>query len=254
MAAEVTLYLHVSLLLWLRCAPVFVLTPYLGVGAGPGVWTALLSWACAGALTPIVLAGCYAGSACAAVLSGGLTWGLAGAELVAGIVIGLGLGLPCAAFRGTGAIAQALAGSSAAAPSSMSQLGRAAGLTALVVAASAGVLSGVAQLFLSVAPPLSAASAPSLDLLRPLSDQLVQAFEIGVSLCGPLLLAAAFIALVAGLCSRIAGLRFSSAGPALLPWLGIALVTLCVATWLDSVPELVRAFAHSTTRLLDRLP
>jgi flagellar biosynthesis protein FliR len=124
----------------------------------------------------------------------------------------------------------------------------------LVVATSAGVLSGVAQLLLTVAPPLRAASAPSLDLLRPLSDQLVQAFEIGVSLCGPLLLAAAFVALVAGLCSRIAGLRFSSAGPALLPWLGIALVSLCVATWLDNVPELVRAFAHSTTRLLDRLP
>jgi hypothetical protein len=112
----------------------------------------------------------------------------------------------------------------------------------------------VAQLLLSVAPPLSAASAPALDLLRPLSDLLVQAFEIGVSLCGPLLLAAAFIAIVAGLCSRIAGLRLASAGPALLPWLGIGLVSLCVATWLESVPELVRAFAHSTTRLLDGLP
>lgn len=249
-----TQYLDVSLLLWLRCAPVFILTAYLAVGVRPGLGLLALSWAAAGALTPIVLAGCPSGSACAAVLSGGLTWGLASAELVSGVVIGLGLALPCAAFRSTGAIAEALAGSQAAAPSSMGPLGRAAGLTALVVAVSAGVSSGVAQLLLSVAPPLSAASAPSLDLLRPLSGQLVQAFELGVSLCGPLLLAAAFIAIVTGLCSRVAGLRLSSAGPALLPWLGIGLVSLCVASWLDSVPELMRAFAHSTTRLLQRLP
>jgi type III secretory pathway component EscT len=254
MDAELAQYLHVSLLLWLRCAPLFVLTPYLAVGAAPGLWAGVLSWALAGALTPLVLAGCYAGSACAAVLSGGVTWSSAAAELISGVVLGLGLGLPCAAFRTTGAIAQALAGSQAAAVGSTSQLGRAAGLTALVVAVSAGMLSGVAQLLLSVSPPLSAAHAPALELLRPLSDLLVHAFELGVSLCGPLLLAAVFIAIFAGLCSRVAGLRLSSAGPALLPWLGIALVSLCVANWLESVPELVRAFAHSTTRLLGGLP
>jgi flagellar biosynthesis protein FliR len=247
MAAQMTEYLQVSLLLWLRCAPVFVLTAYLAVGVRLGLWALVLSWACAGALAPIVLAG-------SAVLSGGVTWALAARELIAGVVIGLGLALPCAAFRSMGAIAHGLAGAQAAAPSSTSQLGRAAGLTALVLAVSAGVLSGVAQLLLSVSPPLSAANAPSLELLRPLSDLLVQAFELGVSLSGPLLLAAVFIAIVAGLCSRVAGLRLASAGPALLPWLGIGLVSLCVATWLDSVPEVVRAFAHSTARLLDRLP
>lgn len=254
MPAELTEYLHLSLLLWLRCAPVFVLTPYLAVGAAPGLWSAFLSWAFAGSLAPIVLAGCQPGSACAAVLSGGVTWGVASAELVSGMVIGLGLGLPCAAFRSTGAIAQALAGSQAAADSSKSLIGRALGLTALVVAAAAGALSGVSQLLLSVSPPLSAASAPGLELLRPLSELLVQAFELGVSLCGPLLLAALFIAIVFGLCSRVAGPQLASAGPVLLPWLGIALASLCVANWLESVPELMRAFAHSTTRLLDGLP
>lgn len=252
--AELTQYLHVALLVWLRCVPVFVLTPYLAAGVTPGLGSAFLSWAFAGSLAPIVLAGCRADGVCAAVLSGGPTWGIAAAELVCGSVIGLGLGLPCAAFRSTGAIAQALAGSQSAAGSSSSALGRAAGLSALVVAASAGVLLGMSQLLLSVSPPLSAASAAPLDLLRPLGELVVHAFELGVSLCGPLLLAALFIAIALGLCSRVAGPQLSSAGPALLPWLGIALASLCVANWLESVPELMRAFARSTTRLLDGLP
>jgi type III secretory pathway component EscT len=188
------------------------------------------------------------------VLSGGVTWELVAAELITGLVIALGLGLPCVVFRTLGTIAQALGGSQDAALGSTSQLGRLAGLTALVAIAALGGFTGVAQLLLTVSPPLSAAHAPAFVLLRPLSEQLLRAFELGVSLSGPLLLAAVFSALVAGLVSRVAGLRLASVGPALLPCLGIAIVSLCVANWLDSLPELVRAFAHSTTRLLDRIP
>jgi type III secretory pathway component EscT len=242
MLDEILHFLHVTLFLWLRCVPLFLLTPYLAVGLAPGVWAALLSWAFAGSLAPLVLASC---DGCAAVV---FTPQTVISELSVGVVIALSLGLPCAAFRITGAIAQALAGSNAAAGS---ELGKLAGLVALVAIASAGAFSGAADLLLTVSPPLSAAKAPDLSLLRPLSDQVLRAFELGVSLSGPLLLAAVVSALVAGLIGRGAGLQLSSVGPALLPWLGIAIVCLCVANWLDSLPELVRAFARNTTRLLE---
>jgi flagellar biosynthesis protein FliR len=254
MLPELVQYVQLTSLLWLRCVPLFLLTPYLAVGVVSVVWSGLLSWAFAGSLAPLVLAGCGADSACGAALSGGVTWELAVSELTSGVVIALGLGLPCAAFRTLGAIAQGLGGSQDAAASSTSQLGRLAGLIALVAIASAGGLTGVSQLLLTVAPPLTAAHAPALELLRPLSDQLLRAFELGVSLSGPLLLAAVIVAIGAGLVGRVSGLRLSSVGPALLPWLGIAIVSLCVANWLDSLPELVRAFAQSTTRLLNSIP
>lgn len=247
MLEDILQYLHVSLFLWLRCVPLFVLTPYLAVGLTPGLWAALSSWAFAGSLAPLVLASCGAGSACAAVVGGGITAEVVVSEVTIGVVIALALGLPCAAFRTTGAIAQALGG----APHGESQLGKLAGLVALVTIASASALSGAVELLLSVSPPLSAASAPELSLLRPLGDQVVRAFELGVTLSGPLILAAVLIALVAGLIGRVADLRLSSVGPAILPWLGIAIVCLCVANWLDSLPELVRVFARSTTRLLE---
>lgn len=252
MLEEILHFLRVTFFLWLRCAPLFLLTPYLAVGLTPGVGAALLSWAFAGSLAPLVLAGCDAGSACAAVV---FTLQAVVSELTVGVVVALSLGLPCAAFRTTGAIAQALAGSNAAAGSDGSQLGKLAGLVALVAIASSGALSGAAELLLSVSPPLSAAAAaakaPELALLRPLSDQVLRAFDLGVSLSGPLMLAAVVAALVAGIVGRVAGLQLSSVGPALLPWLGIAIVCLCVANWLDSLPELVRAFARNTTRLLE---
>lgn len=247
MLEEILHFLHVAFFLWLRCAPLFLLTPYLAVGLTPGLGAALLSWAFAGSLTPLVLAGCAAGSPCAAVVGGGVTAAIVVSELTVGVVVALALGLPCVVFRTTGAVAQALAGPQPGA----SQLGNLAGLVALVVIASAGALSGGAQLLLSVSPPLSAAKAPELALLGPLSDQVVRAFELGVSLAGPLMLAAVMVALVAGLFGRVADLRLSSVGPASLPWLGIAIVCLCVANWLDSLPELVRAFARSTTQLLE---
>lgn len=235
-------FLHVAGLLWLRCAPLFFLAPYLAVGLRPSLGTAFLSWAFAGALTPIALAGS---------VSTAVSWQLIVRELTVGLVIGLSLGLPCAVFRTTGAIAQGLAGSNAAAESDGGQLGRLAGLVALVAIASAGAFAGAAELLLSTSPPLSAAKAPALELLRPLADQLLRAFELGVSLCGPLLLAAVFAALALGFVGRVAGAQLSSAGPALVPWLGIALVSLCVANWLDSLPELVRAFARNTAKLLE---
>jgi flagellar biosynthesis protein FliR len=246
--------LLVAGLLWLRCAPLFFVAPYLAVGIVPGLWSVWLSSALAGSLTPLILASCDPGSVCAAALSGGASWAVASRELVAGLVIALGLGLPCAVLRSTGAIAQALGGSSDAAAGSGSQLGRAASLTALVAIALAGGFSGVAQLLLQVSPPLSAADAPVWTLLRPLAELLIQAFEVGVRLCGPLLLAAACGAIVAGLFARVAGMQLTSVGPALVPWLGIALVSLCVANWLDSLPEIVRAFADRTARLLTGLP
>lgn len=240
-------YLHVSLLMWLRSAPLFLLTPYLAVGLTPGIWALLLSWGFAGSLTPLVLAGCADGSTCAAVVGGGFTWGVAISELTVGVLVALALGLPCVVFRSAGAIAQGLGGSDHGA----SELGKLAGFVALVAIASASAFSGAAQLLLTVSPPLSAANAPDLALLRPLADQVLRAFELGVSLSGPLLLAAIFVALVAGLIGRVADVRLSSVGPAILPWLGIAIVCLCVANWLDRLPELVRVFARNTARLLE---
>jgi len=183
----------------------------------------------------------------AAVVGGGVTLAIVAKELAVGVVVALALGLPCAVFRTTGAIAQALGSPQPGA----SQLGKLAGLVALVAIASASAWSGAATLLLSVSPPLSAAQPPDLALLRPLSDQVVRAFELGVSLAGPLMLAAVVVALIAGLIGRVAELRLASVGPASLPWLGIAIVCLCVANWLDSLPELVRAFARSTTQLLE---
>ena len=251
MPDELLPYLHVSLLLWLRCLPLFLLVPYLAAGLVPGVWAALLSWGLAGSLAPIVLAGCHAGSACAAAVSAEGAFDLARTELVVGLVIALSLGLPCAALRSTGAIAQALGVRSVALDSQASSLGKVAGFVALIALAGAGVFSGVARLLLTVAPPLSAAKTPELSLLRPLSDQVVRAFELGVSLCGPVLIAALLVSLAAALVARVADLRLSSVGPALLPWLGLAIVCLCVANWLDSLPELARSFAREATRWLD---
>ena len=242
MLEEILRFLNVAFRLWLRCAPLFLVAPYLAVGMTPGIWGALASWAFAGALTPLVLADA------AAVVGGGVTFEVVVIELTVGVVVALALGLPCAVFRTTGAIAQALGGGP---QPDASQLGKLAGLVALVSIASTGAFGGAAELLLSVSPPLRAAKAPELSLLRPLAEQVVRAFELGVSLAGPLMLAAVLVALVAGLIGRVADLRLSAVGPALLPWLGIAIVCLCVANWLDSLPELVRAFARSTTRLLE---
>lgn len=247
MLEEILSFVHVTLFVWLRCAPLFLLTPYLAVGAASWVWGLFASWAFAGALTPLVLAGCAADNACAAVVGGGFSGAVVATELTVGVVVALALGLPCAVLRTTGAIAQALGGSQAA----TSELGKLAGLVALVAIAAAGGFIGAAQLLLSVSPPLRAASVPELTLLRPLSELAVRAFELGVSMAAPLLLASVFVAVAAGLIGRVAEQRLSSVGPALLPWLGVAIVCLCVATWLDRLPELVRAFARDATRLLD---
>jgi hypothetical protein len=230
-----------------------VLTPYLALGALPIVWGGALSWAFAGTLTPIVVASCSAHNTCAAAWSGsGHSLGLAvlGVELFKGLALALGIGLPAVAFRTTGAIAEALAGSARTAAGGVSPVGRAAGMIALVAAASAGGLSGIAGVVLALPAPLSAASPTPAALLRPLSDELVRALSVGVSLSGPLLLGALFAAIFAGLWTRLAGARLAPLGPVLLPWLGIALVSLCVASWLTALPELARTFAQSTARLL----
>jgi flagellar biosynthesis protein FliR len=249
-------YLDVSLRLWLRCAPVFLFTPYLAAGALPLLWGAALSWAFAGSLAPLVIAGCTADAACAAALSGGrfFGWGAAAGELVGGTVVALGVGLPLFAFRTLGSIAGALAGGGATAGED-SQLGRVAALVAVVSALSADVLSGISRWLLTL--PLTAARPVQPELFRSLGDELLRAFDIGVSLAGPLLLGALIAAIFVGLWSRLAslsGARVSAVGPLLLPWLGIALVSLCVANWLDSVPELMRSFAESGARLLNGVP
>lgn len=255
------LALHVSVLLWARSAPLFLLTPYLAVGALPSLWGAALSWAYAGALTPLMLRACGAEAACAAALRHDLSWSAGAGELLVGSVIALGIGLPCLAFRTTGAIVQGLGGipspGTALGEGMSSKLGRAVGLTALVAAALADAWSGLSQLLLRLDPPLGAANftAPTARaLLRPLAEQLLQAFSLGVSLSAPLLLAVVLAAALIGLLGRVAGARLTPLGPALWPWLGVALVSLCVANWLDVLPGIVRSFAQSAARLLAGLP
>lgn len=256
---QLTQFLDVSLRLWLRCAPLFLLTPFLAAGALPLLWGAALSWAFAGSLAPLVTAGCVSDATCAAALSGGhiFSWAAAANELIAGTVVALGVGLPLFAFRTLGSIAGALAGGSAAdaVAGGGSQLGRVAGTVAAVSALSSHALSGISRWLLTL--PLTAARPAQPELFRSLGDELVRAFDIGVSLAGPLLLGALVAAIFVGLWGRIAsisGARVSAVGPLLLPWLGIALVSLCVANWLDSVPELMRSFAESGARLLNGVP
>src|SRR5688500_9387958 len=105
MLEEILRFLHVAFVLWMRCAPLFLIAPYLAVGLSPGIWGALASWAFAGSLAPLVLAGCATGSPCAAVVGGGVTFDMVISELTVGLVIALSLGLPCAVFRSMGAVA-----------------------------------------------------------------------------------------------------------------------------------------------------
>lgn len=267
MPEELVSYLQVCALLWLRCAPLFLLAPYLAVGAAPGVLGVALSGAFAFCLTPLVVQGCLAQASCTGVLSHALQWGSAARALLVGVVVAFGFGLPGVVLRTTGAITQALSGLPALGSAAtntvsggaifQSQLGRAAGLAAVVAAAIADALSGLSQLLLSIAPPLGAADLDPVaarELLLPMGQQLLRAFALGVSFSAPLLLGAIFAALLFGLLGRLGSARLSPVAPALLPWLGLGLVSLCVTNWLDSVPQLVRAFAQSMSRLLSGLP
>lgn len=258
MIAEVAPYLHLSVLVWARCVPLFVLVPYLAVGVGPRIWGVALSWAYAGALTPLWMRGCGVDTACSQALQVELTWSMGAAQLLVGSVIALGVGLPCAAFRTSGSILQALVGWPAAGPAGPgSELGRVFGLSALVALALADAWSGVSRLVVGLEPALGAAvpAGPALrELLMQLGLQLLRAFALGVSLSAPMMLAALFVAVLLGLLGRLDGSRLLPRGPALLPWLGVGLASLCVANWLDVLPGVMRSFAQTTARLLAGLP
>jgi flagellar biosynthesis protein FliR len=248
---------HVGSLLWLRCAPLFALIPFLAVGAVPGLGALALCSALAGALTPLVLQGCRADAGCAASLASELSWAGAGFELLMGLCIALGIGLPCLALRSSGAIALGLMGVSAEADSTHGRLGSALGFGALVAASQDDLGSGVAELLLQPAPQLSAAHlAPEQlgPLLLALGLQLIRAIELGVTLAAPLLLGAVLLTFSLGLLGRAVGPRFTALGPSLLPWLGVGLVSVCVANWLELLPQLVRSFAQTTMRLFSGLP
>lgn len=248
---------HVAALLWLRCAPLFALIPLLAVGAVPGLGALALCSALAGALTPLVLQGCHAQAGCAASLASGLSWTGGGFELLMGLCIALGIGLPCLALRSSGAIALGLLGVPGEADSTHGRLGSALGFGALVAASHNDLGSGVAELLLQPAPQLSAAHlvpAQIGPLLLALGRQLVHAVELGITLAAPLLLGAVLLTFVLGLLGRVVGPRFTVFGPSLLPWLGVGLISVCVANWLELLPQLLRSFAQTTLRLFSGLP
>lgn len=90
--------------------------------------------------------------------------------------------------------------------------------------------------------------------LASLTSWVLQAFELGVRLAAPILLAAFIVALLVGLATRVAAALVAPLGnSALLPWLGLGLFCLCTAGILDEVPSVVRLFDRETARVLDAL-
>jgi type III secretory pathway component EscT len=231
-------------LLWARCAPAFLFVPWLVFQARSVLIALALSLACALALWPLTF---VAGSPAPS------SWVALGAELVRGSVIAFGCAAPFLVLTLAGAIADGLRGPAAVGGS---MLGRGLGFLGLVTAVSAAFLPGVARLLLEPSRPSAAASWDGLRALARDSSQLLfGAIELAVSMSAPIWLGVLAGALALSLLSRAAGsasARF--AAPVLLPYLGLALVCLTAATWLDAVPELVQRFAHETARYLQAWP
>ena len=252
-ASELMSGFEVCVSLWARVLPLFLLTPYLALGA-VSAWFGLgfsLGFACV--VTPLIM------RAEVAPWTGSFGWTIAG-ELVRGVCVAFGCGLPLLTLRIGGAVADTLSGWSLETAAGSGRLARMSGWTGLVSAAGAGGLLGALRLPLEpgVMPPLGTPLADVgrlRELLWSLSELSLRAIGLGVSLSTPLLLGSLVAAIVLGVCIRVyetAALRASSA--ALAPWLGFALLSLALAHWLDLVPEMMRAFAESATRLLAGLP
>lgn len=233
--------------LWVRSLGLFLLTPWLALGRAPALFGITLSLALACAVTPLCAAGPLP------TLEHGLWLSLLG-ELGRGLVIALGCGLPFVVLRVTGGIVDSLTGALPDAAGS-GRLARLLGFAALVIAVSAGALSGALRLLLdqTVLPTFTEPHVRELGL--GLAELCWRAFALGVSLSGPVLLGATVTALLVGILGRVVpAAPVAPVGAALMPWLGLALLCLCLANWLDVVPELVRSFARSTTRLWAGMP
>jgi type III secretory pathway component EscT len=243
--SEVVRGLWALALLWARCAPAFLLVPWL-VFQARSVFVALaLSLACALALAPLTFA------AGLPVASPG--WAAVLSELLRGATIAFGCAAPFLVLSMAGAIADGLRGPAAVGGS---VLGRGLGFLGLVTAVSAAFLPGVARLLLEPSQPLAAASWGGLRALaRDLSQLLFGAIELAVSMSAPIWLGVLAGALALSLLTRATGSATARvAAPVLLPYLGLALVCLTAATWLDAVPELVQRFARETARYLQAWP
>jgi flagellar biosynthesis protein FliR len=250
-ALELQRLLVCGVLAWARCLPLFWLTPALGMGVVPGGLGLALALGLGLALTPLYAAGLPLSAAA----FGPTLWLAAGAELVRGGVIALGLSLPALVLRLSGAITEGLFGWDTAARSS--KLGRLTGLAALVVAASADGHLGALRLLLSDPPvlPTRLGFTNVRELLMPVSQLLVQAVGLGVSLSGALLLGSLLGVLIMGILARLsASARPQELGAALWPGLGLSLLCLSAPRWLSAVPDLLRGFAQGTARILSGLP
>jgi flagellar biosynthesis protein FliR len=252
-AGELEHGLALGCLLWARAAPLFLLAPWLVVRARPSLIAFALSVACACALLPLVWPGQ------SQVALSGLPLMAAGVrELARGSVLALGCALPFSVFESTGVWADTLRGAMPV-QGGASVLGQLLAWAALVLALVASAHLGVVRLFLSTleSAQLGAdmAGEPAVrGALSSLTSWVLQAFELGVRLAAPILLAAFIVALLVGLATRVAAALVAPLGnSALLPWLGLGLFCLCTAGILDEVPSVVRLFDRETARVLDAL-
>jgi flagellar biosynthesis protein FliR len=252
-AAELEQGLALASLVWARAAPLFLLAPWLVVRARPSLIAFALSVASACALLPLV----WPGQSSVPLL--GVPLMAAGArELVRGSVLALGCALPFSVFESTGVWADSLRGGMPA-QGGPSVLGQLFAWAALVLALLASAHLGVVRLFVSTldSAPLGADLAGDSALrgaLSSLTGWVLQAFELGVRLASPILLAAFIVALLVGFATRVAaGLVAPLGNTALLPWLGLGVLCLCSSGILDEVPSVVRLFEHETVRVLAAL-
>jgi flagellar biosynthesis protein FliR len=244
---------EVGVWLWARVIPLFMLTPYLALGTTSASFSVVFSLAFACVATPLFM------RAGVAPWTGSFGWTIA-SELVRGVCVACGCGLPLLALRMGGAVADTLSGWSLDAAAGSGRLARVSGWAGMVTAAGAGGVLGALRLLFEpgVLPPLG---TPLVDvgrlreLLWSLSELLFRAIALGITLSAPLLLGVFVVAIVLGVCVRVyptAALR--ALGASLLPWFCFALFCLALARWLNFVPEMMRGFAQSATRLLTGLP
>jgi flagellar biosynthesis protein FliR len=240
-----------------RVAPLCLLAPWLAFGRGALGLGLLLSVLAAGAFLPIALAG-TAITPDAASLDLLYACGL---ELLRGSLLAVGAALPFSVLSASGVLSDALRVGLPAAyaqAGASSLLGELLGRAGLTLCLFASLHLGFVRLFAETlqSAPLGAAIGGSAlrAVLLELGMLVVRAFELSVQLTVPLLLAMFVLALVVGLLMRVAVLPLAPvAAPVLLPWLGLAVICLGSAQFLERTPDLVRLFARESTRLLHAL-
>jgi flagellar biosynthesis protein FliR len=232
-------------LTWLRALPLFMLTPYLALGWLPGLLEIALSLGSAWAITPLSAAGGE---------SVGVFWPAAVGELVRGVVAAIGCGLPLAAIRSSGAIADALGGWSLDPVQGDGKLARIVGLGALAIAVAADGLTGALGLVFDTGAGVRA-DLDARALLLPLAWLALRAFVLGVSLAAPLLLGALAVGSVLAILVRVGETpQLRALGVAAAPWLTIGLLSVSLAHWFSALPAIVRGFVQSALRVWAGLP